>query len=52
MRQVASETPELSGSALDRARRALAARKPPQPFDREAARAELDALMAAGTASA
>ena len=52
MRQVASEAPELSGSALDRARRALAARKPPQPFDREAARAELDALMAAGTASA
>lgn len=52
MRQVAGETPELSGSALDRARRALAARKTPQPFDREAARAELDALTAAGTASA
>jgi beta-N-acetylhexosaminidase len=52
MRQVASEAPELSGSALDRARRALAARKPPQPFDREAARAELDALTAAGAASA
>lgn len=52
MRQVAGEAPELSGSALDRARRALAARKPPQPFDREAARVELDALTAAGTASA
>ena len=30
MRQVAAETPELSGKALERARRALAARKPPQ----------------------
>jgi beta-N-acetylhexosaminidase len=52
MRQVALETPALSGKALDRARRALASRKPPQPFDREAARAELDALTAAGAASA
>jgi beta-N-acetylhexosaminidase len=52
MRQVAAETPELSGKALDRAQRALASRKPPQPFDREAARAELDALTAAGAASA
>lgn len=52
MREVASETPELSGSALDRANRALAARKPPQPFDRGAAQAELDALTAAGAASA
>jgi beta-N-acetylhexosaminidase len=47
MRQVAAETPELSGKALDRALRALASRKPPQPFDREAARAELDALTGA-----
>ena len=45
MRQVASQTPELSGKALERAARALASRKPPQPFDREAARAELDALV-------
>jgi beta-N-acetylhexosaminidase len=30
---------------LDRANRALAARKPPKPFDRAAARAELDALI-------
>jgi beta-N-acetylhexosaminidase len=52
MRQVAGEAPELSGQALERARRALASRKPPQPFDREAARAELDALTAAGAASA
>jgi beta-N-acetylhexosaminidase len=53
MRQVAAETPELSGKALERARRALAARKPPQAFDRLAARAELDALMErAGTAGA
>ncbi|MBS0527790.1 MAG: glycoside hydrolase family 3 protein, partial [Proteobacteria bacterium] len=44
MRQVAGETPELTGGALDRARQALASRKPPRPFDREAARAELDAL--------
>src|SRR6202162_3831947 len=44
MREVAAETPELSGEALQRARRALAARKSPQAFDRAAARAELDAL--------
>jgi len=45
MRDVASETPELTGEALDRANRALASRKPPEPLDRQAARAELDALM-------
>jgi beta-N-acetylhexosaminidase len=45
MREVAAETPELSGKALDRARRALASRRPVQPFDRGAARADLDALM-------
>jgi beta-N-acetylhexosaminidase len=45
MRAVARETPELTGKALERAKRALAARKAPQPFDRQAARAELDALM-------
>src|SRR4051794_32828815 len=44
MREVAAETPELSGEALQRARRALAARRAPQAFDRAAARAELDAL--------
>ena len=44
MREVAGETPELSGKALERARRALASRKPPQPLDRQAARDELDAL--------
>ena len=53
MREVAAETPELSGEALERAKRALAARKPPQAFDRAAARAELDALIErAGTAGA
>jgi beta-N-acetylhexosaminidase len=52
MRQVAGETPELSGKARDRARQALASRKPPLPFDREAARADLDALTGAGAASA
>ncbi|OAF15018.1 beta-N-acetylhexosaminidase [Bradyrhizobium neotropicale] len=53
MRDVAGQTPELKGRALERANAALAARKPPQPFDRAAARAELDALIArANTASA
>jgi len=53
MRDVAGQTPELSGRALARANAALAARKAPQPFDRAAARAELDALIArANTASA
>jgi beta-N-acetylhexosaminidase len=47
MRQVAAEAPVLSGTALERAQRALASRKPPEPFDREAARAELDALTGA-----
>src|SRR5437667_1874853 len=45
MREVARLTPELSGQALVRADRALASRKPPEPLDRQAARAELDALI-------
>lgn len=53
MREVARETPELSGKALERARQALASRKAPQAFDRLKARAELDALIErAGTAGA
>lgn len=53
MRAVAAEAPVLSGIALARADAALAARAPPQPFDRVAARAELDQLIArAGTAVA
>jgi beta-N-acetylhexosaminidase len=53
MREVAHETPELSGKALERAGRALASRKAPQPFDRLKARAELDALIdRAGTVGA
>src|SRR4051794_11364429 len=53
MREVAGQTPELAGRALERANAALAARKAPQPFDRVAARVELDALIArANTASA
>jgi beta-N-acetylhexosaminidase len=53
MREVAAQTPELSGRALERARAALAARKAPQSFDGAAARTELDALIArANTASA
>jgi beta-N-acetylhexosaminidase len=45
MRDVARETPELTGEALARANRALASRQQPQPLDRPAARAELDALI-------
>ena len=45
MREVAREAPLLSGKALDRAKRALASRKAPQPLDRAAARAELDELI-------
>jgi beta-N-acetylhexosaminidase len=45
MREVAAETPELSGKALQRAEQALASRGAPQPFDRGAARADLEALM-------
>src|SRR5271163_1606744 len=53
MRAVARQAPELSGEALQRARRALASRQAPLAFDRPAARAELDALIErAGTASA
>ncbi|AWM01433.1 beta-N-acetylhexosaminidase [Bradyrhizobium amphicarpaeae] len=53
MREVAGQTPELAGRALERASAALAARKAPQPLDRVAARMELDALIArANTASA
>jgi beta-N-acetylhexosaminidase len=53
MREVACETPELSGKAMERARRALASRQPPQALDRLAARAELDRLISrAGTAGA
>jgi beta-N-acetylhexosaminidase len=53
MREVAAETPELSGQALERARRALGARKAPRAFDRAVARGELDALIErAGTAGA
>ncbi len=45
MREVARETPGLSGEAQRRASRALSSRKAPLPFDRTAARAELDALI-------
>jgi beta-N-acetylhexosaminidase len=45
MCEVAAETPELSGKALQRAEQALASRRKPQPFDRVAARGELEALM-------
>ena len=45
MRDVARETPELTGEALNRANRALASRKAPQPLDPLAVRAELDALI-------
>jgi beta-N-acetylhexosaminidase len=53
MYDVAREAPGLSGKAKERAARALASRKLPLPFDREAARGELDALIErAGTAGA
>ena len=53
MREIAAETPELSGRALERAKRALASRQPPLALDRLAARAELDRLISrAGTAGA
>jgi beta-N-acetylhexosaminidase len=52
MREVAQEAPVLSGLALERAKRALASRKPPQPFDRVAARAELDELVGRAGAGA
>jgi beta-N-acetylhexosaminidase len=53
MRAVAGQTPVLTGTALERAKQALASRKAPQPFDRRAARAELDELVKrAGVASA
>jgi beta-N-acetylhexosaminidase len=53
MREVALNTPDLAGLARTRAEAALAARRAPKPFDRTAARAELDALIAqAGTAGA
>jgi beta-N-acetylhexosaminidase len=45
MRDVARETPELAGEALQRANRALASRKQPASVDRQAGRAELEALM-------
>jgi beta-N-acetylhexosaminidase len=45
MRDVAAETPELSGKALERARLALASRRAPQSFNRAAARIELEAMM-------
>jgi beta-N-acetylhexosaminidase len=53
MQQVARETPELSGTALQRAKAALASRRAPKTLDRVAARAELDELIGRlGAASA
>src|SRR5580698_10038122 len=51
MREVAAETPELSGKALQRAGRALASRGAPQPFDKALARTELEAMMSTAGAS-
>ena len=45
MREVARQTPELSGKPLERAARALASRTAPQAFDRLKARIELDVLI-------
>jgi len=52
MHEVARETPELSGQPLQRAARALASRKAPQPFDGVKARAELDSLIERAGAAA
>ena len=43
---VARAVPELKGRALHRAERALAVKRAPEPFDADAAREELDALLA------
>jgi beta-N-acetylhexosaminidase len=45
MRAVAIASPALAGEAERRVRRAEAARRAPQPFDRAAARQELDDLL-------
>ena len=53
MRDVALNTPLLSGIAKRRADAALASRRPPKPFDRNKARTELNELIEqAGTAGA
>jgi beta-N-acetylhexosaminidase len=46
MQTVAAETPALAGEAARRAAAALAARRPPLPFDRAEARARFSAMMA------
>ncbi len=46
MRAVAAEAPPLAGEARRRAEAALAARKPPDPFDVAAGRAQLLSLLA------
>lgn len=45
MGEVAGAAPELTGKAKERATMALASSRAPLPFDRKAARAELDALI-------
>jgi beta-N-acetylhexosaminidase len=45
MREVARHSPELTGKALQRATAALASRRPVQAFDRQQARAALEALI-------
>jgi beta-N-acetylhexosaminidase len=50
MRQVAANAPELSGQARDRAEKALAARRPPKPFDVARARAVFAQQMAQAVA--
>jgi beta-N-acetylhexosaminidase len=52
MREVAREAPHLSGKPLQRAHAALSTRKAPKPFDRTAARAELDELIGRAEVSA
>ena len=52
MREVAAAAPLLTGAAAARAKAALAARRPPEPFDRFEARAELDELISRAGAGA
>jgi beta-N-acetylhexosaminidase len=52
MRAVAAATPRLAGRAAERAARALAALRPPQPFDRAGAVALVERLTAGPGAAA
>jgi beta-N-acetylhexosaminidase len=52
MKEVAANSPQLSGPALRRAEAALAARRQPKPLDAAAARAEFARMMGMGNSGA